>query len=747
MTIRTKLIAAIVSVSCIPVVLICTVFSLQMLDQAQRNAAGAAEREMHQIDQSIAIHFDGILRVATFAAQSPMMKQINGSETHYLNGPGEVRPWPNDKNGIAISFLFSQIIAANPEFMDMYIGTRYGAFLSGAKEMSFDKAYDPRKRPWYTDGLAGMRITDAYPDARTGIACISFLQTVKNAGGEDIGVVGVDITLDALTKRIASVRFGKDGWLVLVQRDGTVLTNPRDSSMNFKKIGSKGLEILQASFEAKDSLVPLKIGGRGYYAITIKSETLGWKYIGLIPQDEVHAETKAALLNAILLSLFIVVLVALFAMWLAGRLAKPLGDVATIMADIAEGAGDLTRRLQVAGNDEIGVLSASFNKLLAKLQQIIAKVQQEASRVSASSNKSRELLQGVQQQAVLMSEQTRIAETDVLNASGNVDSMAAAVTEINTSTQVVAHSGNSISQNLNTVAAAVEEMSANLGAVAHSSENVTVGMNTVAAAIEEMSASLGEVAQNSASASRVAGKAKDQARMASQTMDALGQSADQIGKVVELIKGIAAQTNLLALNATIEAASAGEAGKGFAVVAGEVKELAKQTAQATEEIRKQVDAIQGNSVRSVEAIGQIVSVIDDVNNLSASIAAAVEEQTATTNEISRNVVGVAGSVKDVGNNIQQAAQGANEVSRSVHQAVQGVDEISHSITALAGGTQEISEHAETASRTMVGVSIGVKNIRGAVGNVSEATSTSLANAEELQQLSKDLHQLVGQFKV
>lgn len=458
-------------------------------------------------------------------------------------------------------------------------------------------------------------------------------------------------------------------------------------------------------------------------------------------------QSDALLFRILALTAFVLILLGVVAYRVVLKLMAPLLAVSASIEEIASGDADLTQRLVVGSQDEIGALSASFNKLLAKLQQIIAKVQGESNQVFDTAGHVRELAVAIGREAATMSTQTDEVSETAGHAKRNVDSVAAAVSQVNSSTQAVAHSSEGIASHLRSVAAAVEQMSANLNVVSGAGENMNLGMSTVASAIEEMSASLNEVAGNSAQASRVAGKAKEQAGLASETIHALGQSAVQIGKVVELIRGIAAQTNLLALNATIEAASAGEAGKGFAVVAGEVKELAKQTAQATEEIRSQVEAIQGNTDRSVAAIGHIVAVIEEVNTLSSSIAAAVEEQTATTNEISRNVVGVAGSAKEVGANVQQVAIGANEVSRSVQDAVQGVNEITRSIGGLADGTREITNHAAQAAQSMGSVASRVEGVRVAYKTVSAATRDSLSASEELSKLSQGLQGLVGQFKV
>jgi methyl-accepting chemotaxis protein len=185
----------------------------------------------------------------------------------------------------------------------------------------------------------------------------------------------------------------------------------------------------------------------------------------------------------------------------------------------------------------------------------------------------------------------------------------------------------------------------------------------------------------------------------------LGSAADEIGKVIEVIQDIAEQTNLLALNATIEAARAGDAGRGFAVVATEVKELAKQTAHATEDIRKRVEGIQGSTTKAVAAIGQISEVIQQVNEISRTIASAVEEQSATTREIAANIA--------------QTSSASDTVSAGVSQSAAAVKEITQNIM---GVEHEVKQTAQSASKTQTA-------------------------GQELSTLSKQLQELVGQFRV
>src|SRR6056297_1767855 len=218
------------------------------------------------------------------------------------------------------------------------------------------------------------------------------------------------------------------------------------------------------------------------------------------------------------------------------------------------------------------------------------------------------------------------------------------------------------------VASVAEETSTQANVVAAAGEQVSSNVQTVATAVEELSASVREIAQSSSEASEVASRAVVTAHDTHGKVERLGTSSAEIGQVIEVITSIAEQTNLLALNATIEAARAGEAGKGFAVVANEVKELAKQTATATEEISSKIAAIQGDSGEAVAAIGEIGEVIERIADMQTTIASAVEEQTATTNEIARSVNEAAAGSSQIAENITSVATAAGEAAQGAGRA-------------------------------------------------------------------------------
>jgi methyl-accepting chemotaxis protein len=216
------------------------------------------------------------------------------------------------------------------------------------------------------------------------------------------------------------------------------------------------------------------------------------------------------------------------------------------------------------------------------------------------------------------------------------------------------------------MSANAEETATQSNVVSAAAEQVTKNLQTVATATEEMSSSIKEIAKNANEAARVATSAVKTAETTNATVAKLGESSAEIGQVIKVITSIAQQTNLLALNATIEAARAGEAGKGFAVVANEVKELAKETAKATEDISRKIEAIQTDTKGAVEAIGQISGIINQINDISNTIASAVEEQTATTNEIARNVQEGAKGGSQVAENIGSVAQAAKSTTQGAN---------------------------------------------------------------------------------
>ena len=297
----------------------------------------------------------------------------------------------------------------------------------------------------------------------------------------------------------------------------------------------------------------------------------------------------------------------------ARSVAGPVDATRAVLARVAE--GDLTVRVDEGGAREIAEMNRSLNQTLEAFGAVMVMVRDFAQRLAGSS----------------------------ADLSGTAGAIAVNVEGVAQQAELVSSSASDVSRNV----------------------------GTVAAGSEQMQSAIREIAQSANAAAQVAGNAVGVAATTTETVGKLGTSSQEIASVVKTITSIAEQTNLLALNATIEAARAGEAGKGFAVVAGEVKELAQETARATEDIARRVEMIQGDTTGAVEAIGQISAVIAEINDFQMTIASAVEEQTATTNEMNRNVLeaangseGIAGNVSGIAESAAQTLAGVTDAQRS-----------------------------------------------------------------------------------
>lgn len=260
--------------------------------------------------------------------------------------------------------------------------------------------------------------------------------------------------------------------------------------------------------------------------------------------------------------------------------------------------------------------------------------------------------------------------------------MARILERVNDSASTLASSAEELTAVSSQMAANAEETSAQANVVSAASEQVSKNVQTVATGVEEMNGAIREIAKNASDSARVSNQAVSSAEAANKTIAKLGDSSAEIGKVIKVITSIAEQTNLLALNATIEAARAGEAGKGFAVVANEVKELAKETAKATEDISQKIEAIQTDTQGAVESIRRIGDVIAQINDISNTIASAVEEQTATANEMSRNVNEAAKGTAEIAQNITAVAQAAQNTTQGAANAQQAATELARMATEL-----------------------------------------------------------------
>jgi methyl-accepting chemotaxis protein len=463
---------------------------------------------------------------------------------------------------------------------------------------------------------------------------------------------------------------------------------------------------------------------------------------------------------------------------------NPLNVAATYVDRISK--GDIPPKITDSYNGDFNTIKNNLNMLVDAMNEITSAAKKMADRnltvefkersekdemmksltravvglrnIMKELSETTESLSGASEELSSVSEQMA-SSAEEMNSQAEV--VASASEEINSSVKVTASATEQSSASLSNIASMTEEMSSNFDNVAsfgrntadnvkkmaEAGENMSVQINAVASSVEEMTASLNEVAKNTANANRISQNANQRTGHINTQMEALVSSSKKIGKIVGVIRDIADQTKMLALNATIEAAGAGEAGRGFAVVAAEVKELARQSADATSEISDQIDEIQKSVNDAVQAIGEINNVITEVANINEMIAASVEEQTSTANEISKSVAASALTVGNVAENAIESAKLVEEIAKSTDEASKTVVEIARNIHELLKGVKDVARSSNEAAGGVNDISRNIQGISTASKQVAAGASQTSESSRGLAEMASALSQIVSRFKL
>ncbi|MBL0593607.1 methyl-accepting chemotaxis protein [Aeromonas veronii] len=507
-------------------------------------------------------------------------------------------------------------------FQLTYFGESSGKMNDSDPSINRD-GYDPRSRGWYQEAMSkgGLIVTKPYLDVAYNIMVVTLAQPVAG------GVVGGDLSIASLVEDVTKMQLPADGFAIMMHKDGTIIAY-KDAAKAMKPASEIDNDLTNALIEQSKSskdLVPAYFDNEGrdklLWAVDIPDTD--WELVLVLDKAALEAPLSSLLMTQLGMALLVLVGSILAISWLVSMLLGPLTKVSQALARIADGNGDLTQRIKIDANDEVGQLANSFNRFVGSQHQLIGNIRQLANELNADAERS------------LVTNQAAVDELQ--RQQQEVTMVATAVTEMASATMEIA--GNAE----NTAAAAQQS--------AQSSEQGKMLVNKTRQSINGLAEEVGQ---------------------ATEVIGELSRHAQAITSILSTIQGIAEQTNLLALNAAIEAARAGEQGRGFAVVADEVRVLSRRTQDSTQQIQSTIETLQQTTARAVSlmqtsqgladnsvqdadqavrALEEITSAISLISDMAGQIATAAEEQTQVTGEITQNTT----AIKDVSDEITASA--------------------------------------------------------------------------------------------
>ena len=536
-----------------------------------------------------------------------------------------------------------QQAAQSGKFDMIYIGTEQGQMLASTPDWKAPEGYDPRKRPLYQDAMAAgrMAVTAPYADASSGNLVISLAEPFQS--GDLKGVIAGDISIQSLIQNVNNI--ARDGvYALLVDGQGNLIAH-KNPELTLKPATALATDLTAqriATLAQQGKPIDMTLGEHDAIVYFAPIPGYDW-YFGLVYDKETaFASSQSLLQKNLLATLLQILIVAGGAALIISRGLRPLYEMGRAVAELSRGNGDLTHRLPIRNEDEVGLVARQINQFIDMLQGMISDLARSARELDGQAQESHSM------------------------ASQNDDSLTRQQSEISQ------------------IATAVHEMSATATEVASNAEQTAAAARASADNCEEGKR---VISRNQQSITHLAG----QIEQASNIIQELEKNAQEINTILSTIQGIAEQTNLLALNAAIEAARAGDQGRGFAVVADEVRVLSKRTHSSTEEIRAMIETLQRNTQQAVttmqqsqglaqnsvgdaedatRALEQITLAINEISDMATQISSAAEEQRAVTDEVGRNIQ----ATKDVSDELSHAANNANTLASELKKIAGRINE-------------------------------------------------------------------------
>ncbi len=674
--IKNRLLSAIFVSVCIGCVITGVFAYTEIQDLAYKDFKNSHAIVLDQIDKYFTQYLSEGVRNAEQLAEHPGAKNAIGELKSFVDGPAA--PSTDDSSPEEVKRLVRSMkrsLSANKGYTNAFFGVQDGGFLH-YPDTKVKSGYDPRKRPWWPDIMqspTGYAITSAYVST-TGKPVSSILVKVSDPEGNNIGAIGFDVNLSDLTDFISNFSIGDTGYLMLIEDDSTILSDPKHPELSFKKVGEAKDAFISSLATAGPGVQQGIVDGKKMLALTHRCAYSGWKIALLIEEDEVFASAKTVVVQILVAGIITALLLTGIGWLLVREIISSIKGLVTMAKQVAEGDYNCTTCTEPK-SVELSILKQTFQNMLSAIMQNVQTAQLKTQEAERSSQEAQVSLKSAQE----AKDNAEAAYNRAASAGGKVNEVVAQLSALSEDMVEQFEKSNVGAERqqkrMEEIAMAMTAISSNTEHVTHAVrdtsskaedaiERALNGVNVVEKVIESI------------------GGIQAETDVMNEKLGRLGKQTQDIGEVIGLIREVADQTNLLALNAAIEAARAGEAGRGFAVVADEVKKLAEKTLQATNRVESTVRAIKAGAEDSLEGIKQTTDRVNQGAELAReagdaleSINAIVESTTHKVQEISHANEKQLSSSREVSDKAHEVTDISTSTANAMSDALGAVSEM------------------------------------------------------------------------